>query len=133
VVIAEYTYDALNRRIRKTVTNSDELNGTTVYIWDGWQAVEEHGPRGTKTYTYGNYIDEPITMTTADGTFYYHTNNLYNVAALTDGAGAVVERYRYSAYGEPCAVKRRPKNYQRLTAPRHQFQESPHRNHYMAA
>jgi hypothetical protein len=31
---------------------------------------------------------------------------------------------------EPRAVKRRPKNYQRLTKPRHQFQEIPHRNKY---
>ena len=33
---------------------------------------------------------------------------------------------------EPRAVKRRPKNYQRLTAPRHVFREAPHRNHYAA-
>jgi len=31
---------------------------------------------------------------------------------------------------EPRAVKRRPKNYQRLTGPRRTFRESPHRNHY---
>lgn len=31
---------------------------------------------------------------------------------------------------EPRAVKRRPKNYQRLTQPRHTFKECPHRNHY---
>jgi len=31
---------------------------------------------------------------------------------------------------EPRAVKRRPKNYQRLTAPRSVFKESPHRNRY---
>ena len=34
---------------------------------------------------------------------------------------------------EPRAVKGRPKNYQRLTAPRHEFQEVLHRNHYKAA
>ena len=54
-----------------------------------------------RSYTYGNYIDEPITMTTGDGTFWYHTNNLYNVRAMTDESGDVVERYRYTAYGEP--------------------------------
>lgn len=31
---------------------------------------------------------------------------------------------------EPRAVKRRPKNYQRLTQPRHVFKECPHRNRY---
>ncbi len=58
-----------------------------------------------RTYTYGNYIDEPITMTASGSgpspTYYYHTNNLYNVRALTDSNGDVVERYRYTAYGEP--------------------------------
>lgn len=34
---------------------------------------------------------------------------------------------------EPRAKKRRPKNYQLLTQPRHAFKESPHRNHYKAA
>jgi hypothetical protein len=33
---------------------------------------------------------------------------------------------------EPRARKRRPKNYQLLTAPRHQFREVPHRHHYAA-
>ncbi len=34
---------------------------------------------------------------------------------------------------EPRAVKRRPKNYQLLTKPRHEFREAPHRNRYKAA
>lgn len=33
---------------------------------------------------------------------------------------------------EPRCVKRRPKNYQRMTAPRHQMKEIPHRNRYRA-
>jgi RHS repeat-associated protein len=32
--------------------------------------------------------------------FYAHANHLYSVAAMTNAAGAVVERYRYSSYGE---------------------------------
>jgi RHS repeat-associated protein len=31
--------------------------------------------------------------------FYAHANHLYSVAALTDAAGSVVERYSYDAYG----------------------------------
>ena len=34
---------------------------------------------------------------------------------------------------EPRAKKRRPKNYQLLTRPRHKFQENPHRERYRAA
>jgi RHS repeat-associated protein len=32
--------------------------------------------------------------------YYYHANNLYNVSAITDKNGVVVERYNYSPYGE---------------------------------
>lgn len=35
--------------------------------------------------------------------------------------------------GEPRCMKRRPKNYQLLTAPRHEMKEVPHRNRYHAA
>jgi RHS repeat-associated protein len=38
---------------------------------------------------------------TSETKYYYHANNLYSVAALTDQAGAVVERYSYTAYGKP--------------------------------
>jgi len=31
---------------------------------------------------------------------YFHQNHLYSVAAITDGAGTVVERYRYDAFGK---------------------------------
>jgi len=31
---------------------------------------------------------------------YFHQNHLYSVAAMTNSAGAVVERYRYDAYGK---------------------------------
>ena len=33
-------------------------------------------------------------------TLYYHRNQQYSIIALTDSAGAIQERYAYSAYGE---------------------------------
>ncbi|MBS3764594.1 MAG: hypothetical protein KGZ25_14950, partial [Planctomycetes bacterium] len=118
--VGYYTYDAGNRRITRLARPQSGPPVATSYAYDGWQVVEEHINRGKavsgkgkgngrrgrretiRTYTYGNYIDEPITMTTSRGnrTYYYHTNNLYNVRAMTDERGKVRERYRYSAYGE---------------------------------
>lgn len=102
-LIAEYSYDALNRRAQKMVSNSGDLNGTTRYIYAGWQVIEERDENDdvVRSYTYGNYIDEPITMTNSTDTYYYHTNTLYSAAAITDSAGTVVEQYRYTAYGKP--------------------------------
>jgi RHS repeat-associated protein len=36
--------------------------------------------------------------------YYYHTDDLYNVMAVTDGAGQVVERYEYDDYGTPMVM-----------------------------
>jgi len=49
---------------------------------------------------FGSYIDEPLMMVSGANKYYYHANNLYSVAALTDAAGAVVERYTYDPYGK---------------------------------
>jgi RHS repeat-associated protein len=53
---------------------------------------------------YGSYVDEVVayTQTVAGVTkrYYPHNNHLYSVAALTDAAGQVVERFTYDAYGK---------------------------------
>jgi RHS repeat-associated protein len=94
-------YDALGRRISKTVGPD-----VTVFYYDNARIIEtqETGGSGSvTTYTYGNYIDEVLTATRPAplGTLYYHQNTLWSFHALTDAAGAVVERYTYDAYGAP--------------------------------
>jgi len=50
---------------------------------------------------YASYVDEPVMMVSGAGTkHYFHQNHLYSVAAMTNSVGAVVERYRYDAYGK---------------------------------
>jgi RHS repeat-associated protein len=49
---------------------------------------------------FGSYVDEPLMMKAGGSKYYYATNHLYSVAALTDSTGAVVERYKYDAYGK---------------------------------
>ncbi len=110
-----YKYDALGRRIAKT-TDSTGTPFTTVYIHVGSQVYAEYQAsqlysNPLRKYTYGPYVDEPVLIvdrtaagSVGDGTeerFYYHRNQQYSITALTDNAGAVVERYAYTAYGEP--------------------------------
>ena len=111
---ATYTYDALGRRVSKTV------NGvTTVYVSSlspfdhsefASQEIAEYTANSPaslpqRKFVYGEYIDEPIAMTNVSGStetkYYYHQNNLYSTAALTNQSGQPVERYAYSAYGKP--------------------------------
>jgi hypothetical protein len=48
---------------------------------------------------FGAYVDEPLMMKAGGSKYYFATNHLYSVAALTDSTGAVVERYKYDASG----------------------------------
>ena len=65
------------------------------------------GPAGVSgqggPVVYGDYVDEVLaftaTVTNQTSVAYVHANHLYSVAALTDAAGKVVERYAYDAYG----------------------------------
>ncbi len=55
----------------------------------------------TYSYVYARYIDEPVFRYKPAGTesICFHCNQHYSIVALTDGSGAIVERYAYSAYG----------------------------------
>ena len=52
-----------------------------------------------RRYVYGTYVDEPLALVNGSGTFYYASNRVYSVVALTNSSGAVTERYRYDTYG----------------------------------
>ncbi|MFO0836957.1 MAG: RHS repeat-associated core domain-containing protein [Phycisphaerae bacterium] len=139
--VAAYAYDALFRRVSKTVSNQGLgcVHGSDAggmagiqagdraehYFYSGWRLIEERdGSDRTLAQTvYGTqYIDEPIsrdrnTDPTAGGSadndcldaggsrrYFYHQDANYRVTLLTGESGGVVERYDYSAYGEPARL-----------------------------
>jgi RHS repeat-associated protein len=103
-----YAYDALGRRIAK-ILDATGTPLTTRYLLDGWQEIEERDGTGATvaTYVFGNYVDEVLQMlrdVDGNGTpelYYYHADDLYNVMAVSDAAGQLVERYEYGDYGQP--------------------------------
>jgi RHS repeat-associated protein len=93
-----YSYDALGRRVSKTV------NGvTTIFINNAyWQEVAEY-QNGTlvQSYVFGDNIDENIAIVKADGMrLFYYSNDLLSIYALTNDSGIVVERCIYDPYGK---------------------------------
>jgi RHS repeat-associated protein len=76
-------------------------SATTIFLYDNARIVEERDGSDSvqATYTYGYYIDEVLTKDAGSDRYFYHQNTLWSVHALTDAAGAVVERYTYDAYG----------------------------------
>jgi RHS repeat-associated protein len=100
--IHTYAYDALGRRIEKVV-DSDGSPEITRFFYGCPHVIEEQDASGSTlaTYVYGNYGDEVLNMQRDANDYYYHTDDLYNVMAVTDANGLVVERYEYLDYGEP--------------------------------
>ncbi|CAM2068617.1 Ig-like domain-containing protein [Sulfidibacter corallicola] len=98
---ATYTYDALGRRVARVV--DDGGSETTRYYYDGIRVIEERDGQNQvqASYVYGHGLDEPVTMQRNGQDFYYHCDDLYNVVALTDDGGNLVERYRYGDFGTP--------------------------------
>ncbi|TMQ61251.1 MAG: RHS repeat-associated core domain-containing protein [Candidatus Eisenbacteria bacterium] len=100
--LTTYRYDALGRRISKN------LNGGTHtrFVYDGDRLIEERDETNTlvASYVYGLGSDEVLTRRRWSGgvasDLFYHTNALGSVMAVTSTAGAVVERYKYDAYGQ---------------------------------
>ena len=95
--IAKYRYDALGRRISKTLAGV-----TTNYYYAGDQMVEEYnGNTLAASYLYGNDIDEALQMKRGSNIYYYHANHLGSVMALTDSEGNIAECIDYDAFGMP--------------------------------
>ena len=99
-----FQYDALGRRVARSGTG-----GSVVFVQMDQQTIADYPVGGAATtptfrYVFASYIDEPVVRKTAGtgGTLvYFHRNQQYSVTAVTTSAGAIAERYAYSAYGQP--------------------------------
>lgn len=100
-LVSKYQYDALSRRVVKTVGVVSPV--ATRFAYDDARIIEEQNNTAATqaTYVYGNYIDEVLNMQRGGVDYYYHQNALWSVAAITNAAGVVVEKYAYSDYGCP--------------------------------
>ena len=117
--VAGYSYDPLGRRIRKTLyPPAPAAPVTTRYLYDGRGIIEERdglgavgasfildGTRsqGAPLISLFNFGIKNIPFIGSFGgqDYYYHTDDLGNVLALTDASGTVVERYDYDDFGTP--------------------------------
>jgi RHS repeat-associated protein len=106
-VIASYAYDGLGRRIQET--HSGTVND--LYYSSAWQVLEERtGGVSTATIQYvwsPVYVDTLVLRDrstqnngTLDERLWVQQDANWNVTALVNGAGAVVERYIHDPYGQ---------------------------------
>ena len=109
--VAEYEYDGAKRRTVKKAYVSGILDGTRhFYFSTKWQVVEERVGSSTdpeRQYAWGlRYVDDLVVRdrdSTANGTLderlYSQQDSNWNVSAISDVGGIVLERYAYTAYG----------------------------------
>ena len=123
---ATYRYDPLGRRIGKTLFSSGGLPPETVeFVYGDDCDDSDRSPLesykngkvssvsvlaggaggGAAAASYaatGRMLQPPLVIFGAAGEAYYtHTDELGNVLALTDAAGAIVEHYDYEEFGMP--------------------------------
>jgi len=92
-----YTYDAFNRRVSKI---EDGVEQKYLYDGDDIIAILDNQNQVVATITHDESIDTPLSITNANGTFYYHRDHQGSIIALTDSNGDVVESFTYdNSYG----------------------------------
>lgn len=105
-VTASFQYDALGRRVQKTVAGA-----TTRYLYDGVDVVRElaqtlpgRHPRAglrddTRSLLVGLGIDERFRSAEGKSSFEYLTDALGSVLALADANGILTTQYTYEPFG----------------------------------
>ena len=96
-MLAEYTYDALGRRMNK------EVNGVvTQYRYDGEDLILEMNENDsvTASYTFGPGIDNALMMNRQGANYYYVKDRLGSVIAVTDSTANTIKSYQYSTFGK---------------------------------
>ena len=95
--VAAYSYNGLNHRVKRVVGNETRL----FYFNDVWQCLEERiGTTVDLTYTWGlRYIDDLVCRDKGAERLYSLADPNWNVVALANTSGTVLERITYSAFG----------------------------------
>jgi RHS repeat-associated protein len=95
-LIARYAYDALNRRVAKTVAGH-----TTTYVYDGWEPVEiyEDG-KLIQQFVRGDDLDNAFGMISENAPQYFHRDRMGSVVAVSDATGKNVQQFSYDAFGD---------------------------------
>jgi len=103
-----YVYDGLGQRVGQSRGLVAGGFATEWMLHLGAQVLEARNTstESSRDYVYEPGIDQPLCAVDGDGTLahYFHQDGLGSVVALTNSSCAVVESYRYTAWGQPTVV-----------------------------
>ncbi len=99
-------YDALGRLVRRTWGDGPGMS-VTYYIYDGEKPIYEFDPNGgtPSTNIYGRGIDEILYRSNHGSGQHFMQDHEGSVIAVLGGNGALLEWYRYDAFGAPMSIK----------------------------
>jgi RHS repeat-associated protein len=96
-LIAQYEYNGLNQRIKKTVNNVE----TKSFFNENWQELESQTGSEITSYVWGlRYIDDLVLREKGEERLYSLTDPNWNIVAICDSVGDIQERYTYDAFGK---------------------------------
>ena len=99
-VTVSYKYDALGRRVGKTL-EIYKFKRTTDYLYDGQDVADEYVNGALdKQYVRGVGIDEHLALVQGGKSYFYHADGLGSVTRITDSTGKVVQSYSYDSFGQ---------------------------------
>lgn len=99
-LLHRYEYDAQGRRV-----SLEDSNGKRHLLYDQEDTLVELDQNGNvlRGFAHGDGLDEPLAQLNYDsapGTWFYHTDAIGSVVAVSGASGGVVQRFSYSAFGE---------------------------------
>ncbi|MDD3144653.1 MAG: M15 family metallopeptidase [Candidatus Gracilibacteria bacterium] len=99
-IIAQYSYDVLNRRYLKETENE-----RVEYIYSNENTLQEittdetTNITTTKNYINGSGLDDLIAYEENNDIYYFHKNHLGSVEGISDSSGNIVVSYEYDSFG----------------------------------
>ncbi len=100
IPVNSFKYDALGRRVYRSGSN-----GQVWTLYDAEDAVLEFDEIGNlvRGFVHGDKIDDPLALMDYGDTgndYFYHTDALGSVLAMSGPSGNIVNAYRYGSFGE---------------------------------
>jgi RHS repeat-associated protein len=91
---ASFTYDPLDRRGAKTINGQ-----LSQFIYDGLDIVQQLDSLGATSYLRSLNIDEALSFTNRNGTYFSIYDPLGSTLGVTDSSAASVVQYTYAPFG----------------------------------
>lgn len=108
-----FKYDPFGRRIQKVSTT-----GTTNYLYDGANSIEELDATGTvlARYSQGPGVDQPLSDVVGGAAKFYDPDGLGSITSLADISGTLTDTYTTDSFGKTTASSGTARNPYRYTA-----------------